>query len=125
AARRSRERKAAKVQTLETQVTHLEHLNQTLQINLARSEKERTLLASREHDHARRIAQLEGMLKEAHEALMARAVDTITTASTANANLNVNVPVKAPTPNPTPAASSVIAFPGGIVREDIGSPDTD
>ncbi|KAI8822083.1 uncharacterized protein EV422DRAFT_525596 [Fimicolochytrium jonesii] len=74
AARRSRERKAVKMQTLENQVLHLESVNASMATQLAVVEKERAIFAAREAEYNRRIATLESSLREAHDALMARAV---------------------------------------------------
>ncbi|KAI9009570.1 hypothetical protein BC832DRAFT_374575 [Gaertneriomyces semiglobifer] len=73
AARRSRERKALRMQQLESQVAHLEAVNSQLSLKLAVVEKERAIFSAREQDLRRRVTNLETSLREAHEALMARA----------------------------------------------------
>ncbi|TPX65315.1 hypothetical protein SpCBS45565_g05301 [Spizellomyces sp. 'palustris'] len=74
AARRSRERKAVRLSTLENQVAQLEALNSSMSLKLAVVEKERAIFAAREAELNRRIASLEASLREAHDALMARAI---------------------------------------------------
>ncbi|KAI8913959.1 hypothetical protein DFJ77DRAFT_55335 [Powellomyces hirtus] len=77
AARRSRERKAVRMQALENQVDQLEALNSSMSHKLGLVEKERAIFAVREAELNRRIQTLEASLREAHDALMARAVESM------------------------------------------------
>ncbi|KAJ3206757.1 hypothetical protein HDU67_007961 [Dinochytrium kinnereticum] len=70
AARRSRARKLAKLETLEAEVTTLEHDKATLLVRLAVLESEQATFVQRENDLNKRIAQLEFQLAESHRAMV-------------------------------------------------------
>ncbi|KAJ1563188.1 hypothetical protein HK405_007756 [Cladochytrium tenue] len=70
AARRSRARKTARLETLEMEVTRLEQDKANLLVRLAVLESERNSSALREADLAKRVAQLEDQLAESHRAMV-------------------------------------------------------
>ncbi|KAJ1547560.1 hypothetical protein HK405_005527 [Cladochytrium tenue] len=70
AARRSRARKNARLETLEVEVGQLEQDKATLLVRLAVMETERASSALREADLSRRIAHLEDQLAESHRAMV-------------------------------------------------------
>ncbi|KAJ3178992.1 hypothetical protein HDU87_003262 [Geranomyces variabilis] len=74
AARRSRERKANRLSELEQKVEELEIQNTAMHNELSVVEKERTIFSLREAELNRRIHNLEQSLRDAHDALMARAL---------------------------------------------------
>ncbi|KAJ3073039.1 hypothetical protein HDU99_002048 [Rhizoclosmatium hyalinum] len=72
AARKSRARKAARVDSLEAQVDALEGDKARLSTRLAVLESDASSFAQREYDLKRRVALLENQLLESHRALLAK-----------------------------------------------------
>ena len=70
AARRSRERKLLRLQTLEDQVRQLEMENTNLTMRLAVLQNEKTLWQTREQEFNNRIKILESQLSESHRAMI-------------------------------------------------------
>ncbi|KAI9324235.1 hypothetical protein DFJ73DRAFT_785148 [Zopfochytrium polystomum] len=70
AARRSRARKTARLETLETDVSRLEQDKANLLVRLAVLENERNNASHREMTLAKRVAQLELQLAESHRAMV-------------------------------------------------------
>ncbi|TPX66507.1 hypothetical protein SpCBS45565_g04439 [Spizellomyces sp. 'palustris'] len=70
AARRSRQRKMARLDTLEHQVTNLEGDKSKLLMRVAVLENERSTFQQREQELSARIASLEKQLQESHRAML-------------------------------------------------------
>ncbi|KAJ3004480.1 UNVERIFIED_CONTAM: hypothetical protein HDU68_005094, partial [Siphonaria sp. JEL0065] len=72
AARKSRARKAAKVDSLESKVAALESETTSLSVRIAVLESDASSFAQREADLKKRVAMLEDQLAESYRALLAR-----------------------------------------------------